>query len=246
MLKNKLLPSCCAWMALTGLILGTSPGFAQTATNITVQSLSQIQTLTASPPANYGTPDPATFADKPFTVKSGTGAELFGGTPSAPAADTVLLVLSATSAGVASLGIIGLKFDGLPAVSFAASDFFTTAQTGFPTKVMSIANGTVNGIGFPDALHAAADITFSGPVVAGADLGTVTITSPINLRVDVFGDIFNTTAGHDTIVGNAANSGAEGVTPAPEPSPMALFGVATVGLVGVMLVRHRRHHCTSA
>ena len=69
---------------------------------------------------------------------------------------------------------------------------------------MSIANGTVNGIGFPTALHAAADITFSGPLVKNADLGTVTITSPINLRVDVFGDIFNPTAGYDTIVGNAA------------------------------------------
>ena len=32
----------------------------------------------------------------------------------------------------------------------------------------------------------------------------------------------------------------------PEPNPTALFGVAAIGLMGVMVVRHRRHHCTSA
>jgi hypothetical protein len=34
--------------------------------------------------------------------------------------------------------------------------------------------------------------------------------------------------------------------PVPEPSPMALYGVAAIGLMGVMMVRHRRHHCTRA
>jgi hypothetical protein len=32
----------------------------------------------------------------------------------------------------------------------------------------------------------------------------------------------------------------------PEPNPTALFGVAAIGLMGVMVVRHRRHHCTEA
>jgi hypothetical protein len=77
----------------------------------------------------------------------------------------------------------------------------------------------------------------------GVALGDVTITSPINLRVDVFGD--SSTTG--LIVGNAANSGAEGVSPVPipEPSPTALF-VGAIALIGVLVVRHRRHRCTSA
>jgi hypothetical protein len=79
-------------------------------------------------------------------------------------------------------------------------------------------------------------------LVKDAVLGDVTITSPINLRVDVFGD--NSSTG--LIVGNAANSGAEGVSPVPipEPSPTALF-VGAIALIGVMVVSHRRHHCTS-
>lgn len=44
------------------------------------------------------------------------------------------------------------------------------------------------------------------------------------------------------LVGNAANSGAEGVTPIPESNPMALLGVGTIGLMGVMAVRRRRYH----
>ena len=44
------------------------------------------------------------------------------------------------------------------------------------------------------------------------------------------------------LVGNAANSGAEGVTPIPESNPMALLGVGTIGLMGVMAARRRRYH----
>jgi hypothetical protein len=124
-------------------------------------------------------------------------------------------------------------------VSFTASNFFSTTADGFPLSMMGImglANGAVNGIMFPTADHASADITFSGPLTAGAILGAVTITSPINLRVDVFGDSLAT----GRIVGNVANSGAEGIAAVPEPNPMALFGAAAIGLLGVMMVRHRR------
>ena len=44
------------------------------------------------------------------------------------------------------------------------------------------------------------------------------------------------------LVRNAANSGAEGVTPIPESNPMALLGVGTIGLMGVMAARRRRYH----
>jgi hypothetical protein len=125
-------------MALTGLILGTSTGFAATPTAIDVQTRAETAALNGSG-ATYGPPANATFAAGPFTI---------------------------------------------------------TCSDPFPT----------------------------------------------NLRADVFGD------SGGLIVGNAANSGAEGITtaPVPEPNPMALCGVATIGLMGVMVVRHRRHHCKRA
>jgi hypothetical protein len=158
------------------------------------------------------------------------------GGPAASNADTILLVLSTNSLASLGAGTIGLTFEGLSPVRFTASDFFSTTLGGFPSKISGIANGQVNGISFPSADHAAADIIFSESLTKDATLGAVTITSPINLRVDVFGDA------NGLIVGNAANGGSEGITPVPEPSPMALFGVTAIGLVGVMVVRHRWHH----
>jgi len=237
---NKLLKCYGASIALAGLMLGTTGAFAATPTGITVQTAAEVATLNGSG-ANYGPPSNATFPDGPFTVASGTSATLSAG-PAGGDADTILLVLSGSKASLGA-GTIGLTFDGLTPVSFTASNFFSTAAGGFPASIMGIANGAVNGISFPGADHAAADITFNGPLTpTGVALGDVTITSPIPLRVDVFGD--NSSTGR--IVGNAANSGAEGVAPIPEPSPMALFGVGAIGLMGVMVMRHRRHHCTSA
>jgi hypothetical protein len=159
------------------------------------------------------------------------------------AANSVLLVLSATSTDVNSLGSIKLGFDSAAnsPVTFGKTDFFTDT---FPTGISGIADGAVNGIKFySDAAttveHAAVDIVYTTPLTQTL-LGDVTITSPINLRSDVFSDF------DGKIVDNAANSGALGVAPIPEPSRVALFGVGAIGLMGVMVMRHRRHHCTSA
>jgi hypothetical protein len=249
-MENKLLARYSASITLTALILGTTVALASpTPVSITKQTAGEVAILNGAG-ANYGPPSNATFPDGPFTVGSGTPATLTAG-PAGVNADTVLLVLSATSTDVPFPGTISLKFDDLAPVSFSSADFFTTAQGGFPSgpphhNIPGIANGAVNGIKFPDAEHAAADILFNDVLTpTGAVLGDVTITSPINLRVDVFGD--NSSTG--LIVGNAANSGAEGVSPGPvpipEPSPTALF-VGAIALIGVMVVRHRRHHCTSA
>jgi hypothetical protein len=245
-MENKLSVCYSASIALSALILGTTAALASpTPTAIQVETAADVAALNGTG-AVYGPPSNATFPDGPFTVGSGTSATLSAG-PAGGNADTLLLVLSATSTDVASLGTITLKFDGLTPVSFSSADFFTSAQGGFPTtNIPGIANGAVNGIKFPTAEHAAADITFSGPLTpTDAVLGDVTITSSINLRVDVFGD--NSSTG--LIVGNAANSGAEGITgipvPIPEPTPTALF-VGAIALIGVMVVRHRRRDCTSA
>jgi hypothetical protein len=150
---------------------------------------------------------------------------LTGGPAASGLWKAILLVLSANSLASLGAGTIGLTFEGLSPVSFTASDLFSTTLGGFPSKISGIANGQVNGISFPSADHAAADIIFSESLTKDATLGAVTIRDTNGL-----------------IVGNAANGGAEGITPVPEPSPMALFGVTAIGLVGVIVVRHRRHH----
>jgi len=238
-MKNKLLTSGIVRMALTGLILETSTGFAASSpVGIAVETAEQVAALNGSG-ATYGPPSNATFRDGPFPVASGTSGNLTGG-PEASNADSILLVLSTNSLVSLGPGTIGLTFEGLSPVSFTASDFFSTTLGGFASNISGIGNGQVNGISFPSADHAAADIIFSESLTKDVTLGAVTITSPINLRVDVFGDA------NGLIVGNAANGGAEGITPVPEPRPTALFGVAAIGLLGVMVLRHRRHHWTRA
>ena len=185
----------------------TSPD--NSSSQLTPLSSSEMQALTTG--GTYGPPAPATFPDGPYTVASGATSELTTG-PAASNADSVLLVVSATASQVAALGSQTVTLDyGGETVTFSASDFATSAADGFPSKIGGIANGQVNGISFPTAEHAAVDIVYNkslsslfGPT--GSNIAPVTIDSPINLRVDVFGD------NNGKIVGNAANSGAEGVT----------------------------------
>ena len=116
--------------------------------------------------------------------------------------------------------------------------FFRLRSLDFPATSLALRMVRLMVSAFPHADHAVADIIFSEFLTKNATLGQVTITSPINLRVDVFGDA------NGLIVGNAANGGAEGIAPVPEPNPMALFGIAAVGLMVIMVVRHRKHHWT--
>lgn len=217
------------------------------ATSITLETAAGVADLTSG--ATYGPPAPATFPDGPFIVSSGTSVPLAGG-PGSPAGtkkhpisvDTVLLVLSSTE--IADLGShsITLTFDSLPSVEILSGDFFTTTDGGFPNSIKGIALGQVNNISFPTAEHAAVDIAFNEGIANGDSLGNVTIVSPIDLRVDVFGDA------HGTLIGNAANSGAEGVnactdgcgnTPVPEPEEMTLLATALLAL-GMVKFRYRQ------
>jgi hypothetical protein len=183
--------------------------------------------------ATYGPPAPAHFTEPgPITVPSRTATPLFTG-PNYGNVNSILLVISGA---IPTGDTITLTFDSLPSVNFTSANFVSTAAAGFPTGpggINGIANGDVNGVVFPTALHAGADLTglptglFTDQLLANV---TISQTIATNLRVDVFGDL------NGRIVNNAANSGALGIG-IPEPASLALFGAA---LFGLAFVKRRR------
>lgn len=194
--------------------------------------------------ASYGMPSAAVFTDGPLTVNSGTSTPLLAGpTPGQSDVDYLLFVVSGSAANVATLGSVTITINGqLPtysgggSVTFHASDFFTTTAAGFPGNITSIANGTVNGISFPNSVHAGAEATgFDfGSISSGTILANVSVSSPIDLRVDIFGVDAAGAIAWDTIANNAANSGALGVSggsSVPDgASTLALLGFSVVGI----------------
>jgi hypothetical protein len=224
------------WSIAAGAaLIGTLAFAASDASAEVITGPVDLSTFTAG--ASYGPPSPAHFTEPgPITVSSGTATPLFTG-PNYGDVNSVLLVISGT---IPVGNTITLTYDALAPIVFTAADFVDTATAGFPANITGIANGNVNGVVFPTALHAGADITgLPGGLPTDSLLANVTISQTIatNLRVDVFGDL------DGTIINNAANSGAVGVIGAsvvvPEPMSMSLLGTALMGF-GVILNRRRR------
>src|SRR3954451_6009906 len=178
-------------------------------------ALTAAQIASLNSGANYGPPAGAAFPDGPFTVASGTAVDVSGGPDATSTTGFVLLLTTETLSALAGQSI-ALKFANLAPITITAANFFSSSAEGFPSGISGIANGAVNNIKFDasDSQHAAVVIDFGSALVKGADLGAVTITSPINLRIDVFGENGGI-GGH--IVDNAANSGGEGITGALLP-----------------------------
>src|SRR2546426_11505176 len=123
----------------------------------------------------------------PITVNAGTATPFFTG-PNYGDVDSLLLVISGT---IPAGDVITLTYDGLTPVVFTAANFFSTAAAGFPSMIGGIGNGNVNGVVFPNAMHAGADLTtLPSGLPTDTFLANVTVSQTIatNLRIDVFGD----------------------------------------------------------
>jgi hypothetical protein len=153
-----------------------------------------LQELNSSAPpqaASYAPPPPASFetdqVNGPVYVNSGDSATIYAGPR--PGQIDVHSLLFVFSANTLPLDTVNFTFNvngDWESGSFSAADFLSTADCGFGF-VEGIAQGRVNGIAFPDAYHAAAQVWISLGVATGTELGTLEVTTPDNLRVDIFG-----------------------------------------------------------
>jgi hypothetical protein len=214
----------------------------------------------------------------PLTVDSGTSASLYAGnnpartTPAGNTIDQILITLSLDAASLSSLGTISFDLKtaanaSVGTVSFSSSDFFTSAAGGFSSLMAGIGNGQVNGLSFDSTLHAALLITGLGLSSAATDalIANAIVTSPVDLRLDVFGvagaeSIMTTTRGRRgvttttttqygaRIVNHTPNSGAlgvNGIVPPPPTIPtvpdtgstLAMLGLSGLGLAAIRRAR---------
>lgn len=182
----------------------------------------------------------------PLVFGTGDSIEVFGAPGTANVAS--LLFVFTFDPAVSSLGGDSITVDfsspDLPARSLVAADFFpggnSDGQSGFPltppggSGIDGIGDGEVNGIKFPSGLHAGLEVVLGGigSFTDGVSVGAFTVSSPVDLRIDIFGVDAN-----GRIINNTPNSGAAGVT-THMPAPAAL--PAGLALLGLLVMRRRR------
>ncbi len=149
----------------------------------------QISALTGADDTDYGPSAGANFTDGPLILPTGSTTDLFAGNdPGRELVAALMFVVSIDPASVASLGTVSFTLAGVGTVNFGASDFFSTGALGFPDNISGIGNGDAPGLKFPPSVHAALRVDgLDLGSVTGADLGDVSISSPVDLRVDIFG-----------------------------------------------------------
>ena len=236
--------------ATTGLI---GPQTALAASIDGPLTLSEFQDLTDG--ADYGPPPPIRGHDEntagPLVFNSGDQVTLFGAAGVEDVA-SILLVISASNTDVATLGSISIDFSmpDLAVINLGSTDFFTTDDLGFPNGppgpgVTGLGNGdSVNGIAFPGALHGGVLVELDDLSDVEVDdvVAMLTVTTGINLRVDIFGVDAN-----GVILNNASNSGAFGVRPGDYPPPSndipepATIAMLTIGLAGMIARKTWKH-----
>lgn len=188
--------------------------------------------------ATYGPPAPINFVDGPITIPSGSSATLFGGNkPGVKNVGSVVFVLSGMQAGFLSGDSVSFLLTAgadSALVTLGVTDFYTTAGCGFPSSIDGIGNGSVNGIKFPDASHAAAmvDLSVFGSFSEGDIVGSAFIVTPIDLRVDIFGVDMD----GRLIIDNTPNSHSLGVFKGYRPPTKMPDGGVTAMALGVALM----------
>lgn len=167
-----------------------------------------VQYLNASLPptdplsAQYGPPAPAWFhplsGEGPLVFDSGTAAGFYSGpgyewkyrNSATFPIESVLLVFSPktalTEGSQISFVLNGLG-GGTFSQDFTAGDFFSSGAAGFPSPVSGLGNGTATlGIDFATAYHAAVQVDVDLGA-HGEQLGSLLVSTPVDVRVDIFG-----------------------------------------------------------
>ncbi|MEI8139870.1 MAG: hypothetical protein WCI03_08385, partial [bacterium] len=219
-------------------------------------------------PAGVSRPPAAHFLDGPMVYGSGESSALYAGPDMGRAnIESILFVFSGRPSDLSSLGEVGFTLNvggTLVSQSFLTAEFLSTSTCNLPVPVPGVGNGEVLGIIFPDAYHAAARVWLDLGSVTDAQIGSVTITTPIDLRVDIFGigryaipeapsisysnlrkrDLPPPPSDTETsylyrIANNTPNSGAAGFHQVPDGGATALLLGCSLVILGVL---QRRIH----
>jgi hypothetical protein len=190
--------SVAAALALAALLALARPLPVAAANALTGPlSAAKFQALTGAG-ASYLGDWPLAFEEGPLVVDSGDHAILYAADGVANI-DAFVITLSIRASDVAFAGSIQLSVEttggaAVGSVPFSAADFLRLENTGLPVTLPGIGNAVVNGISFPNryardnrVAGAFAELDALSGAQPGAALARITVTTPVDLRVDLLG-----------------------------------------------------------